>query len=225
MSANPLHYGWWLASRSAGIVALLCVTGSVVLGLLMANNLPRRAGAKARLRPMHEAIALAGLVALAVHGLSLLGDPWLRPGISGISIPFSSHYRPLYTGIGVIAGYGIALLGLSFYVRRQIGARRWRQIHRFTVAAYALAIIHVLGAGTDAGQRWLEVVLLASVAPVVILFAMRMLSGPGTGSPPRPRTPPPARRPAARASTPPPARRTLPEYEAPAAGERVRDLF
>jgi len=225
VSANPLHYGWWLASRSAGIVALLCVTGSVVLGLLMANNIPRRAGAKARLRPMHEAIALASLVALAVHGLSLLGDPWLRPGISGISIPFSSHYRPLYTGIGVIAGYGIALLGLSFYVRRQIGARRWRQIHRFTVAAYALAIIHVLGAGTDAGQRWLEVVLLASVAPVVILFAMRMLSGPGTGSPPRPRTPPPARRPAARASTPPPARRTLPEYEAPAAGERVRDLF
>ena len=225
MSANPLHYGWWLASRSAGIVALLCVTGSVVLGLLMANNIPRRAGAKARLRPMHEAIALASLVALAVHGLSLLGDPWLRPGISGISIPFSSHYRPLYTGIGVIAGYGIALLGLSFYVRRQIGARRWRQIHRFTVAAYALAIIHVLGAGTDAGQRWLEVVLLASVAPVVILFAMRMLSGPGTGSPPRPRTPPPARRPAARVSTPPPARRTLPEYEAPAAGERVRDLF
>ena len=225
MSANPLHYGWWLASRSAGIVALLCVTGSVVLGLLMANNIPRRAGAKARLRPMHEAIALASLVALAVHGLSLLGDPWLRPGISGISIPFSSHYRPLYTGIGVIAGYGIALLGLSFYVRRQIGARRWRQIHRFTVAAYALAIIHVLGAGTDAGQRWLEVVLLASVAPVVILFAMRMLSGPGTGSPPRPRTPPRARRPAARASTPPPARRTLPEYEAPAAGERVRDLF
>ncbi len=225
MSANPLHYGWWLASRSAGIVALLCVTGSVVLGLVMANNLPRRAGAKARLRPMHEAIALAGLVALAVHGLSLLGDPWLKPGIAGISVPFSSHYRPLFTGIGVIAGYGIALLGLSFYARRQIGAQRWRQIHRFTVAAYALAIIHVLGAGTDAGQRWLEVLLLASVAPVVILFAMRMLSGPGTGSPPRPRTPPPARRPAARASTPPPPRRTLPEYRTPAAGDRVRDLF
>jgi len=225
VSANPLHYGWWLASRSAGIVALLCVTGSVILGLVMANNLPRRAGAKARLRPMHEAIALAGLVALAVHGLSLLGDPWLKPGITGIAIPFSSHYRPLYTGIGVIAGYGIALLGLSFYVRRQIGARRWRQIHRFTVAAYALAIVHVLGAGTDAGQRWLEVILLASVVPVAILFAMRVLSGTGTGpgSPAR-RPAPPARRPAPRASTPPP-RRTLPEYDAPAPGERVRDLF
>jgi len=218
--ADPLHYGWWLASRSAGIVALLCVTGAVVLGLIMANNLPRRAGAKARLRPLHEAIAIAGLVALAVHGLTLLGDRWLRPGIIGIAIPFQSHYRPLYTGIGIIAGYGIALLGLSFYARREIGAQRWRQIHRFTLAAYALAIVHVLGAGTDAGQRWLQVVLLASVVPVGILFAMRMLSGPGVGRAPAPA---PRRRPAAPArvaaarSVPPPVARPRPR---PPAGAR-----
>src|SRR6185503_9610458 len=43
---NPLDYGWWLASRSAGVVALIAVSISVIVGLLMANGLPRRPGAK-----------------------------------------------------------------------------------------------------------------------------------------------------------------------------------
>ena len=37
---DPLDYGWWLASRSAGIVAILAVSVSVIIGLLMANGLP-----------------------------------------------------------------------------------------------------------------------------------------------------------------------------------------
>ena len=41
---NPLDYGWWLASRSAGVVSFAAVSGSVILGLLMANGLPRRRG-------------------------------------------------------------------------------------------------------------------------------------------------------------------------------------
>jgi len=35
---DPAEYGWWLASRSAGIVALLCVAISVALGLAMAGR-------------------------------------------------------------------------------------------------------------------------------------------------------------------------------------------
>ena len=36
---DPLNYGWWLASRSAGIVALVAASASVIIGLLMANGL------------------------------------------------------------------------------------------------------------------------------------------------------------------------------------------
>ena len=42
---DPLDYGWWLASRSAGVVAILAVSVSVIIGLMMANGLPARAGA------------------------------------------------------------------------------------------------------------------------------------------------------------------------------------
>ena len=54
---------------------------------------------------LHAHVSIAGLLAIAVHGLTLLGDPWLRPGLSGISLPFALRYRSFYTGLGVIAGY------------------------------------------------------------------------------------------------------------------------
>ena len=46
---DPFEYGWWLASRSSGIVALLAISISVIIGLMMANGLPRKPGAKRQL--------------------------------------------------------------------------------------------------------------------------------------------------------------------------------
>ena len=53
---------------------------------------------------LHEHAALAGLVAIAVHGVTLLVDPWLHPGAAGVAVPFAMGYRPLFTGLGVIGG-------------------------------------------------------------------------------------------------------------------------
>ena len=38
------EYGWWLASRASGLVALVLVTISVAIGLTMASKLARRPG-------------------------------------------------------------------------------------------------------------------------------------------------------------------------------------
>jgi sulfoxide reductase heme-binding subunit YedZ len=172
---NPLDYGWWLASRSAGVVALLAVSISVIVGLMMANGLPKRPGAKKRLLAVHESTALAGLVAIAVHGVTLLGDAWLNPTLSQIAIPFTMDYRPVFTGLGIIGGWLAVLLGLSFYLRRHIGAKRWRSLHRATIAVWALAVIHVIGGGTDATQVWMQAILLLTGVPIVFLFLRRIL--------------------------------------------------
>jgi sulfoxide reductase heme-binding subunit YedZ len=81
--------------------------------------------------------------------VTLLGDSWLNPGPGGIALPFTMAYRPLWTGSGIIAGWLAALLGLTFYLRRWIGARLWRRAHRLTVVGFGLAIAHTIGAGTD----------------------------------------------------------------------------
>jgi sulfoxide reductase heme-binding subunit YedZ len=168
------HHTWWLASRAAGIVALLLISASVLIGLTMASGLLRKPGIKRALLPFHEHTALAGLVAIGVHGVTLLGDVWLRPGIAGIAIPFVIGYRTVYVGLGILAGYLAALLGLSFYARRRIGARLWRRLHKATVLVYALGLVHTLGAGTDAGTAWLRAVMLATAVPIVGLFALRV---------------------------------------------------
>jgi methionine sulfoxide reductase heme-binding subunit len=172
---NPYDYIWWLASRASGIVALGLVTASVGLGLLMASKLLRRPGLNRKLAKTHEHLALAGLTSIAVHGITLLGDSWLNPGVAGITIPFAMSYRPLFTGLGIIAGYLAALLGLSFYVRRRIGGRLWRKLHRATSVVYVMGVVHALGAGTDATTLWLRAFLLITGAPILFLLLVRIL--------------------------------------------------
>ena len=138
MTDTALHHGWWLASRAAGVVALLLVSASVPIGLTMASGVLRKPGLKRSLLAFHEHTALAGLVSIGVHGVTLLGDAWLRPGLAGIAIPFVIGYRTVYVGLGILAGYLAALLGLSFYARRRIGARLWRRLHKATVLVYVL---------------------------------------------------------------------------------------
>jgi methionine sulfoxide reductase heme-binding subunit len=175
IAPDPVHYGWWLAGRASGVVALALVTLSVGVGLAMAGRVARRPGLSRTLMALHEHAALAGLVAIAVHGVTLMFDPWLHPGGVGVAVPFAMGYRPLFTGLGVIAAYLAALLGLSFYARRRIGARLWRKAHRATVLVYLLGVVHALGAGTDASTPWLRAFLLVTGAPNLALFLRRVL--------------------------------------------------
>ena len=170
---DPMDYGWWLASRASGLVALALITLSVGVGLAMAGKAFRRPGLPRKLMALHEHAALGGLIAIAVHGITLLGDRWLDPGPAGIAVPFVMDYRPFYTGLGIVAGYLAAALGLSFYARKRIGAKLWRKLHRATIAVYVLAVIHTLGAGSDVA--WGRPAMLISGAPILYLLALRML--------------------------------------------------
>ncbi len=176
MTTDPLDYPFWLASRSAGVVAYLLLSASVLLGLAMATGLaPVRA--RANLRVLHERIGLLALAAIAAHGLLLLGDGWLNASLLDLLVPFTLDYRPLWTGLGVLAAYGAAGLALTYYVRRRVGAKRWRNAHRLIPVAWGLAAIHVIGAGTDAVSWWLRIILAATIAAGVVLIVQRGLAG------------------------------------------------
>ena len=165
---------WWLASRASGLVALGLITASVALGLLMSGKLMRKPGRARTLVALHEQLALAGLLAIAVHGITLLGDAFLHPGLKGILIPGSIDYRPLWVGLGIGAGYLAAALGLSFYARRSIGPRLWRKAHRATIVVYVLSVLHTLGAGTDASTPWLRWWLYLTAPVIAGLLGIRM---------------------------------------------------
>jgi methionine sulfoxide reductase heme-binding subunit len=172
---DPMEYGWWLASRASGIVALALISLSVMLGLAMAGRVSRDPRLRRTMIAVHEHAALAALIAIAVHGITLLGDRWLDPGVLGILVPFRMDHAPVFTGLGIIGGYLAAALGLSFYARRRIGARRWRRLHRATILVYVLSVAHTLGAGSDASTPWLRAQIVLTGAPILFLFVMRVL--------------------------------------------------
>jgi sulfoxide reductase heme-binding subunit YedZ len=176
-SGDPTRVIWWLVSRASGVLALVLISLSVLIGLAMATKVLRRPGLKRVCIRLHEHIALIALVAIAVHGLALLGDHWLKPGLRGIAVPFALSYKTQFTGLGIIAGYLAVVLGPSFYLRRRIGARRWRQLHRATVIVWVLVVVHTLGAGSDGTSMWLRGIVLVSGVPIVYLLVLRVLQG------------------------------------------------
>ena len=179
---NPQDHTWWLLSRSAGVVALTLVAASTLLGLVLANGLVKSPQARKSATTFHEQTANAGLAAIGLHGVTLLGDAFLRPSAIDLLVPFTIDYRPVYTGLGIVAGYAAAILGLSFYARKRIGGKRWRKIHRATPVVYAMALIHTLGAGTDAGSSWLRAFMLATAIPAAVLLGRRLIAGRKAGN-------------------------------------------
>jgi len=167
--------GWWIVSRSSAMVAFVLVTISVFLGLTMAGKPLREPRFTKAVRAVHEQTALAALGAIGVHIVAVFADPWLQPGVAGVAIPFVLGLDRFWNGIGVIAAYLAFLLGLSFYLRRHIGAKRWRTAHRATIAVYVLGLFHALGAGTDTGSPLFLLWVVGSGIPIAGLFAYRVM--------------------------------------------------
>jgi len=167
---------FWITSRAAGFAALVLASLAVSLGLLMSTKLLK--GRTADLRAAHDTLALSTIVAIIVHGVSLLGDSYLHPSILDISLPFVSSYKTIWTSLGIVGGWGLIILGLSYYARRWVGAVRWRKLHRFTALAWLLGLVHALGEGTDAGQVWFLAMIAIVVIPALALLATRYGSRP-----------------------------------------------
>jgi sulfoxide reductase heme-binding subunit YedZ len=170
---NVAPHIFWITSRAAGTIAMLLASAAVFAGLLVSTR--RRTSNRTDLRAIHEALSLSTLAMVAVHGTALLGDAFMHPGIVGITVPFAGSYRPLWTGTGIVAGYGLAFLGLSYYARDRVGAARWRRLHRITAIFWLMAIVHSIGAGSDAAEPWFLALNLALVVPAALLLALRWL--------------------------------------------------
>lgn len=180
---DPTPHLFWITSRAAGFAALVLASLAVSAGLLMSTKLLK--GRASELRAGHDTLALATIVAIVLHGVALLGDQFLHPSVADIAIPFVSSYKTFWTSLGIVGGWGLALLGLSYYARRWVGAVRWRKLHRFTALAWLAGLVHALGEGTDAGQLWFLAMIAVVAIPALALLATRLARS-GGGSPARP---------------------------------------
>jgi methionine sulfoxide reductase heme-binding subunit len=164
----------WLVARAAGLVTLALLTVSVTLGLALSTRVLGNRRGKV-LIGWHQTLTWTALAMLGLHMGALVLDPTIHFGIVGVLVPGAAPWRPVPVAAGILTGWLMLALAVSFHVRRRIGQRRWRLLHYTTFAAFTIGVYHALNVGTDfTGTRGL---ILAGIviAPVAWLTYARIL--------------------------------------------------
>lgn len=164
----------WLVARAAGLVTLALLTVSVTLGLALSTRLLGNRRGK-MLIGWHQTLTWTALAMLGLHMGALALDPTIHFGIVGVLVPGAAPWRPVPVAAGILTGWLMLALAISFHVRRRIGQRRWRLLHYASFGAFTIGVYHALNVGTDfTGTRGLILSGIA-LAPVAWLTYARIL--------------------------------------------------
>jgi hypothetical protein len=162
----------WYVARSAGIVAYLLLSTSVVLGVLMAGRQNLR-WPKFAVQEIHRYLAILTGVFVVLHGVALLLDRVVPFSLTQALVPFSTSYRPFAVGLGVTAAELMAAVGITNHFRTRLPYKLWRRVHYLTILVWLGATAHGVLAGTDRQDAWfLGLVTLAACA-VTLAFLVR----------------------------------------------------
>ena len=143
---------FWILARASGLTAYVLITLSMLAGLVIKSRPFGRAVKAASVVDVHRFLTVLALGAVAIHAAALVLDSTVHIGPAALLVPGLATYRPLWTGLGVVAADLAVLIWISFPLRKRIGTRVWRKLHWATYAVFALATAHGLMAGTDSAQ-------------------------------------------------------------------------
>lgn len=163
----------WYVARASGIVAYLLLSSSVVLGILMSARVPL-SWPRFAVEEVHRFVAILTACFLVLHGLALLADRVVPLGLAHAVVPFTSSYRPVAVGLGVVAAELLAAVGLANALRAELPYRIWRAVHYVTFAVWGLATLHAILAGTDRADPWFAALFFGAVSAVATALAVRL---------------------------------------------------
>jgi sulfoxide reductase heme-binding subunit YedZ len=135
---------------------------------------------------LHRLLSLTALGLTAIHGTALLLDATIDVEWWGLVIPGLIPHRPAWTGAGVVAAEVLALVHISFRLRKRIGAKAWRRVHFLAYLAFAGATAHGLAAGTDTGRPWALAVYAGATGAVAALTGWRAVTARRAGKKAKP---------------------------------------
>lgn len=172
-STTPL----WYATRATGVIALILLTGSVVLGIAASVRYASDRWPRLVTLGVHRNLSLLVTVFLALHILTAELDTFAPVGWLAIVLPFLSSYRPLWLGLGTVAGDLLIALTVTSLLRARIGHRVWRLVHWLAYACWPLSIVHGLGTGTDTRSPFVLGLTVLCVIAVLAAVAWRLADG------------------------------------------------
>jgi DMSO/TMAO reductase YedYZ heme-binding membrane subunit len=171
---------YWFLTRGTGVVALVLLTASVVLGVL--GSVRFDAGPKwprFTIDALHRDVSLLVLAFLVLHVLTSALDSFAPISLLDAVIPFRGTYRPFWLGLGALSFDLLIALVVTSLMRRRLGYRSWRAIHWLAYASWPVAVFHGLGTGSDSMAWWMLALTGACVAAVLVaVFARIAATGP-----------------------------------------------
>jgi len=172
-STSPL----WYATRATGLIALVLVSASVVLGLLTSVRFARPNWPRFVTVGLHRNMSLLVLVFTGLHILTTVTDSYAHIQLIAAFVPLASSYRPIWLGLGAAAFDLLLAVTITSLLRVHVGHRLWRLVHWLAYLCWPAAVLHSLGTGTDTPQRWVLAVTACCVAGVVAAASWRLAVG------------------------------------------------
>lgn len=170
---------WWYVARSTGYVAWGLLATSLVSGLTLSARLTKGTPTPAWVLDLHRFLAGLSVAFTGLHLVGLVADGYVHFGLADLTVPFASEWKPGAVALGVVAAYLLIAVELSSLLMRRLPRRLWRSLHLTSYVAFWLATFHLITAGSDATHPVSRVVTALTMALVVFLSLVRILSGRG----------------------------------------------
>jgi sulfoxide reductase heme-binding subunit YedZ len=160
----------WYTTRASGIVALVLLTISMLLGLATTNRLRARNWPGFAQQEIHRRIAMLAVVVVGIHVLTSVLDTYVDISWAAIVVPFTSAYDRFWVGVGTISLDLMAAVFISSLLRARMRPATWRALHWLAYLCWPIALAHTFGMGTDSGEPW--VIILGAVCIVSVAAAL-----------------------------------------------------
>jgi len=171
---------YWYLTRGTGVVALVLLTASVVVGIVGTVRFAAPRWPRFAIDIVHRDLSLLVIVLLVIHILTSVLDSFAPIRLTDAVIPFASRYRPLWLGLGALAFDILVAIAVTSLVRRRLGYGTWRGVHRLAYASWPIAVLHGLGTGSDTKIGWVLAITAACIAAVTVATLVRIVrSGDG----------------------------------------------
>ena len=161
----------------AGVLALVGLTGSVLVSLLATDRIIMTPGHRVMAQAVHRAFAFGTLAFLIIHIVTeILAQ---RSHVIDAVVPFLSPYRTFYIGLGTIASDLIVLLVITGIMRKRFTghgkAWQWRAIHYASYVAFVFGVLHGL-LGGRAAKPYVDWSYGFAIAITALGLAVRFLA-------------------------------------------------
>lgn len=165
----------WMVIRGSGIAAFAALSATTIWGLLVSSKLLGRLVKAKPLTWFHESLGIVALIATGVHIAVLSVHEYVDFTWIEILVPGASDWRRGAVAFGIVSLYGLVVVVGSFYIKKHIGQKVWRLVHFTSFGVFLAALIHGVGAGTDARTPIMTGLYLGSAGVVTTLVALRLI--------------------------------------------------